>query len=566
MKNNFSSWFAEKWVFILYYVFIAVNIIPNLLLLITEPYDAVGKIVLLIMPLGVLLILTSLIRRVGGIQLALLPLFFFHAFQLVVFSLFKEDVVAVDMFLNLVTTNASEAGELLKSILVPTLVVCFTYILVIVFVIISFRKKVYYTRGFLRKNLIVGVILTLFSFLLLPFGKEENTQTFDVHVNVYPVNVMYNMYFAFNKLNKINHYDQTSSSFTFDVTKRSKSDAREIVVLVIGETSRAENWGAYGYERETTPNISSDDNFLVFQDALTQSNTTHKSVSIILSPTSAENYDDIYDQKSILTAFKEAGFNTVFLSNQARNASFIEFFGDEADHVEYFREVNSATNHYDDVLLERIKHYVHASDQSTFIVVHTYGSHFNYGERYPKEFQQFTPDLFSSISEISRPNMVNAYDNSILYTDYLLNEISKLLEVGDTESALLYLSDHGEDIMDDVRGRFLHASPNPTYYQLRIPFIMWFSDDYIKLNPEKVELARMNQNTPVSSSMVFHTLLDVAGIESSYVDKGSSLVNTDLEQKPRMYLGDHDNPVHFTKTNLKKEDVIMLEKNNISTY
>ena len=550
----------------LYYLFIAVNLIPSVFLVFTEPYNIPGKVALLLFPIGVLLILLSLSRRVGVVKLFLLPLFFFHAFQLVVFSLFKEDVVAVDMFLNLTTTNVSEANELLSSILVPTILACLIYIITIILVIAEFRTKTYYAKSFLRTNLIVGFILTVVSFTLFPVSKDYNTEEFDMHTNIYPINVLYNMGFAINKMGKIIDYPKTSGNFRFQASRDADKSENDIYVLVVGETSRADNWGVYGYERQTTPKLSNDSNLIVFRDALTQSNTTHKSVSIILSPASAQNYEQIYSQKGILAAFDEAGFETIFLSNQARNSSFIEYFGDQAHHTEYYRDSESTQNHYDEVLLERIKHYVDTANKPTFIVVHTYGSHFNYGERYPSEFAKFQPDEFSAIEVASRDRMVNAYDNSILYTDHILHEITNIMNQSNKSSAMLYLSDHGEDIMDDRRNRFLHASPNPTYYQLRIPFIVWFSPKYQNTHTQKVELVKANKNKPVSSNMVFPTLLDIANIETPFLEKDLSLANSAFTLQERMYLDDHDDPIHYTKTNLKEEDKAMLLKRRISKY
>ena len=101
-----------------------------------------------------------------------------------------------------------------------------------------------------------------------------------------------------------------------------------------------------------------------------------------------------------------------------------------------------------------------------FIVLHTYGSHFNYHERYPAEFRIYTPDKAEGIRQSYKKELRNAYDNSIRYTDYVLGEIVDMLKKKEVCASMLYLSDHGEDIFDDARARYLHASPIPTYYQL----------------------------------------------------------------------------------------------------
>lgn len=550
----------------LYYLFIFVNLIPSLFLFLTEPFNVVGRMALITIPLAFLLIILSLSKRVAQIQLYCLPLFFFHAFQLVVFSLFKEDVLAVDMFLNLVTTNASEAGELLGSILLPTLITCFIYIIIIIAVIYSYRKKHYYSKKFLRNNRYVGYGLALISVPLFLGGKDINNQAYSFKNSIYPTNVFYNMGFAINKYIKVKNYLVTSQSFTYGATKsdNKQTNSPEVHILIIGETSRAENWSIYGYERETNPNLSKDSRVIRFKDTMTQSNTTHKSVSIILSEASAENYEDIYVQKSIISAFNEAGFTTVYLSNQAKNGSFIEYFSQEADYIEYHRSSGNLNNNFDDILLDRLKFYIDAATDNLFIVMHTYGSHFFYGERYPREFAKYTPDNFVTIDKHNRQRMVNAYDNSILYTDNFLNEVGKILTNSHRCASYLFISDHGEDIMDDDRGRFLHASPNPTYYQLRIPLLLWFSDTYKESYPSKVDNAWNNQDLPISSNMVFHTLVDIADISTKYLNKNISIVNKSFTPQARMYLGDHDNPIPYYQTNLKKEDKEMIDKNGLS--
>ena len=125
---------------------------------------------------------------------------------------------------------------------------------------------------------------------------------------------------------------------------------------------------------------------------------------------------------------------------------------------------------------------------------------------------------------------------------------------------MLYLSDHGEDIFDDSRERYLHASPIPTYYQLHIPYLIWFSDTYQAAFPDKYSSAVMHQQKPISTNSVFHTLLDMAQIETSQSDSTLSLTNPAFAVRDRMYLGDHDEPVLFWKIGLKNADFQMLDK------
>ena len=131
-------------------------------------------------------------------------------------------------------------------------------------------------------------------------------------------------------------------------------------------------------------------------------------------------------------------------------------------------------------------------------------------------------------------------------------------------SSMLYLSDHGEDIFDDSRERYLHASPIPTYYQLHIPYIIWFSESYRETFPDKYQTALAHEAVPVSTNSVFHTMLDIASVKTDQTDSTLALTNKGFVVRDRMYLGDHDEPVPFWKIGLKKADFIMLDKMKIA--
>lgn len=547
----------------LFAFYVLLNMVPSILLILTEPLNFYGKIILILFPSGLYFIVFSLSKNTGLIQLLLFPLVIIHAFQLVLFYLFGEDVIAVDMFLNLVTTNSSEAGELLNSIWPSIIFVCILYIPLILIAINQVKKRRYLHRICRKRMVVIGIGLLLITYILSFFAKNKNTLQFSFHENIYPVNVFYNLNFAINKWQRNKAYPDTSKDFCFDAKREVSPGKREIYVLVIGETSRAENWSLYGYQRKTNPLLEQAEGLVFFNDVITQSNTTHKSVSIMLSSASAWNYDIIYEQKSIIQAFREVNFKTIFLSNQGANHTFTQYFAEDADICRNIRSTgknNMIKNNYDEALLPIFKHYIDSIPENLFIILHTYGSHFNYKERYPEKFSVFQPDDVTNITRKQKEKLLNAYDNSILYTDHLLCRISEILTNSGSCSAFLYASDHGEDILDDHRVKFLHASPNPTFYQLRIPMLMWFSPGYLSAFPDKVKGATINKSKPVATNAVFHTLLDIASIRTNYLEEDQSLVNPLFKSVKRMYLDDHDNPVFFYKTNLKKEDKIMISK------
>ena len=287
---------------------------------------------------------------------------------------------------------------------------------------------------------------------------------------------------------------------------------------------------------------------------------------MLMSYLTAENFgEEVAKTKSIFSAFNELGYETSFISNQRRNHSYIDFYGSEAKDVNFLTDANGPQA--DSSLLQPFR--VAISDKNrnkVFIILHTYGSHFEYNKRYPADMAYFKPDNNSSADPANREQLINAYDNTIRYTDMTLASIIDILRNSGRVAALIYTSDHGEDIFDDERERFLHASPVATYYQLHVPMIVWTSDRYNELYPEKAISLRNNSNKDVSSSAsVFHTILDLAGITSPYYNRSLSLSSPDYHSPRRRYLNDYNESVDFNHAGFHNEDLNILNKLNIST-
>ena len=460
------------------------------------------------------------------------------------------------MFLNLVTTNSSEAMELLDNLLPAIVTVVILYIPALILGMISIIRKRRLSVAFIRRERKRAFILLGISLLTLGGAYWEDSR-YELKSDLYPLNVCYNVGLAFQRTALTQNYHHTSKDFTFHAQGTHPADKREVYVMVVGETSRALNWQLYGYERETNPLLSRQPGIVAFSKVLTESNTTHKSVPMLMSDITACNFDSIYHQKGIITAFKEAGYQTAFFSNQRYNHSFIDFFGKEADTFDFIKEdsLDSAYNPSDDELLALVAKELSKGNQKQFIVLHTYGSHFNYRERYPSEDAFFLPDYPVEAEVKYRDNLVNAYDNTIRYTDSFLSRLIHMLEEQHVDAAMLYTSDHGEDIFDDSRHLFLHASPVPSYYQLHVPFLIWMSDTYREAYPEHWQTVTGNKDKDVSSSCSFFpTVLELGGVQTSYRNDSSSVVSPLYTMKPRVYLNDHNEPRPLDDLGMKQPD------------
>lgn len=532
------------------------SIIPSIGLTFTDtllpggPWQPVIMGTLILLPLGCWLIVMSLPRRIGITFWVMFPVIFLSAFQMVLLDLFGSQPIAVDMWLNLVTTNPTEAGELMGSLFLSLMFLTVGYIPAIILAVVATIRRWNTPSAIGVSARRSGVFVAAMGLVLLIAAKAMGPGL-SVRKSMFPVNVVYNAWLAVDRTTKIANYNETCAGFTYRATSLHPDSLAEVYAIVVGETARADHFSLCGYDRPTNPRLSALSDRLVACNALSESNTTHKSVPMLLSYLDARNFEDsIYTSKGLLTALREAGFSTAFISNQGRNGSFIDFFGEEADTTVFLRDTwhdPSASVPHDLDLLPHLAGQLHSHpDRRLAIVLHSYGSHFKYDDRYPADFDApFPVNGFLKASPDNRDNLVNAYDNTIAYTDTFLASIADTLCATGRPAAMVYVSDHGEDIYDDRLNRFLHASPLPTYHQLHVPLIVWCSEAYDAVNPGALDRARANSSKPVSSTRsFFHTILDIAGIATPYFRPDMSLIN-DAYAAPdvSLYLNDHNEAV-----------------------
>lgn len=551
----------------LYVYAVVALLLPNIALCYTECLAPWACGVNVLLPLSLYMLFFSVAKRPGKMIWWAFIFVFFAAFQLVLLYLFGTGVIAVDMFLNLVTTNPGEAMELLDN-LAPAVVGVFVVYLPLLILggvnirrdsrlSVSFQQRV---RHWAMQIGAIGLFCLLASYLVVDGYRMRN--------QLYPVNVCYNLYLAFERDAASENYREVSRDFKFDARSEHSATAPEVYVMVVGETARAHNFSLYGYPRNTNPLLSKTPGIKAFPNVTTQSNTTHKSVPMLLSAASAEDFERLFHEKGILAAFKEAGFHTVFISNQLPNHSFIDFLGEQADeHYFLKKEDASQGNHYDEDLLQKLDEILPLADASSsahyhyryrklFVVLHSYGSHFNYQERYPRSFAYFKPDSRSEAKPENRRDLLNAYDNTIRYTDYILHGIIERLQKWEgvqtktdgvydqPTSAMLYTSDHGENIFDDERSLFLHAAPKASDYELHVPFIIWTSAGFSKQYPDILKALGENRSKQVQSSLsAFHTMLGIGGILTRYRLDEYSVASGKYHPTKLLYLDDHDEAI-----------------------
>lgn len=315
------------------------------------------------------------------------------------------------------------------------------------------------------------------------------------------------------------------ADFRFGVTRQDEQPVT--IVLVIGEAARSENFALNGYERPTNPRLSARANVVSYPHLYSQAGTTEQSVPLMLSRATVDDPERFFAEKTLPEAFQETGFATLWLTNKSRNL-MMERVVQTTDYRYQTSKDLSAINNFDEYLLVPYGQQLQARrDSSAFVVVHTMGSHWRYDVRYTPEFELFTPCVngdfqMNMIKPSNRELLLNAYDNSILYTDYFLDSLIALTDATDMPALMVFMSDHGENLYDDDRELVLHGNYVTSRWLFQVPFIVWYSDEYAALYPDKVEQLRSHVATRDNSSVLFSSLLDAAGI-AAVTPEGDSI-------------------------------------------
>ena len=290
------------------------------------------------------------------------------------------------------------------------------------------------------------------------------------------------------------------------------SEQNTVVVLVIGESARAANYSMYGYDRDTNP-YTSKLNVTALKGAISSATYTTASVNSILSPTGSV----AGDTEPLSSYLQRQGVNVIWRANN---------WGEPPMKVKTYEKASDLQKScagddcaYDEVLLTGLDKIIKdGSKNRTLVVLHIAGSHGPlYYKKYPQAFETFKPVCTTvDLQHCTKQELVNAYDNTILHTDYFLSKIIEVLKNNkEAPSLLLYISDHGESLGE--YGFYLHGTPYAIApdFQKNIPFMFWASPDFVK---EK-KLENREYNGSYSQKNIFHTIMGAFNMNGKIYDQ-----------------------------------------------
>ena len=293
-----------------------------------------------------------------------------------------------------------------------------------------------------------------------------------------------------------------------------------LFVLVVGETARAQNFSLNGYARVTNPELARR-GVINFPSATACGTSTEVSLPCMFSPFGRSNYNEeaIVTHESVLQVLARAGVKVLWRDNQSGCKGVCDGLPQEQlDHAAV-PSLCAGGQCLDEILLHGMDQVLRDRQGNLLVVMHQLGSHGPaYFKRYPPAFKKFTPACETGdLRHCSPEEIVNAYDNSILYTDFFLGKLIDFLAGAQQthDTAMLYVSDHGESLGEG--GLYLHGMPWAIApdVQTRVPFVLWLSPVFRQSQGIDAQCLRSwALRQPVSHDYLFHSLLGVFGVQT----------------------------------------------------
>lgn len=392
--------------------------------------------------------------------------------------------------------------------------------------------------------IIVSAMLGILSVYLLKFAqidKEKNRRLIfitvvfslgctigdgDWAINIMPCNIMKQSgTYILEKMTVLPKRLDVAKSFKHSLDTK---DDNLNIVLILGESGRGDHFSLSGYTRETSPLMAKESkNMIYFKDVTACYPLTRVALPCMLTRATRENRMQSSTETSFIGIFRELGFYTSWFGMQGTYTVIDSPYYDLAKEahkslligvdVDVFSTNDSSLYPFVDQFFQE-----HPKGNN-LLMLHTYGSHFHYEERYTDEFRKFTPtclkkQFLTDMTHCSLEEITNSYDNSILFTDNFIKNI--IDRVRDKNALVIYTPDHAESLGEG--GRFLHGTHNADE-QIAVNMIVWASDKFMQKYPDKIENLRKMQHTPILHDNLFHSILGCSGIKSETIDNNLNL-------------------------------------------
>ena len=489
---------------------------------------------------SIIFLILVIIQFVIGVHYLLKPLLILLLLSSATLAYFSQHLGVIfdeDMVRNIVETikdyNKQDAAELLSAPLIkhvllygalPSLLVLWTKV--------TFKplfKEVFTRLSYLLIFVIITTVIALLNFKYTAYFSRENK---DLQAYITPLYAIDSVAWFF-----INEHTKANAIFKAigkDAVQQKVNKQKTIGIMIVGETARADHFSLNGYSRETNPKLKQE-TLINYQQATSCGTSTAYSVPCMFSFLNRNDYSPAKAslQSNSLDVLIKSGVNVIWLDNNSSCKGVCERIGETN-----LRQTPDKTSPYysdgevfDEALLSKMEAALAENNNESDIlfVLHTLGSHGpKYYKRYPDSYSQFEPACKKATpQECSDAENINAYDNTILYTDHVLSQIIAFLKARkNAQSFMIYASDHGESLGEN--GVYLHGLP---YFlapdaQTHIPMLLWISDAYISAQSLNIEKLKQKQTSEdISHDNLSHSLLGAFNVKSEVYKQKYDLLN-----------------------------------------
>ncbi|AJD00953.1 phosphoethanolamine transferase [Campylobacter lari] len=299
------------------------------------------------------------------------------------------------------------------------------------------------------------------------------------------------------------------------------TNTTKLMVLVVGETARASNYSLGDYKtNDTNFYTKNEPNLVYFSDVSSCGTATAKSLPCMFSRHKRTSFENEIYEENVLDILQKVGVQSIWFGNNSGGCK------GNCDRIEH----KLISKDYDESLLELVKQELENTNSNKIIIVHLQGSHGpTYYKRYPSEFKKFIPTCDTNeLNTCTYEQIINTYDNTLLYTDFIIKNLIDLLkENPNQEASLLYLSDHGESLGEN--GIYLHGMPYliAPKDQKHIPMIFWSKDSKLSQDLQGKKDYKLSQDN------LFSSLLGYFGVNSKEYEENYDLFSKNLKENPQ---------------------------------
>ena len=451
--------------------------------------------------------------------------FFFYAFSFYLYYLANDGILQGDVILAIAQTNLAEAITYIDSTFSEGKIILLSILIIIAFtlggVLACAFHRVHSCNNELSRHdsiirTILGIFIVFFMIIMTQGTLVHTAKGYDCQAKKV---LAFSVYMTKTYGDFVKNRTDITKSIKFSDNFFMDED-KGVYVLVIGESANRDHLSLYGYKYDTTPLLNrrikekeQGYRFIWFRNAYSSFTHTIQSVTNALTDHNQYNGQDLSRSVSIIDIANKAGFDTYWISNQSSDSMIvtpITSISMSAGSVKFVSESKKGGKIYDLDILDNLPAELR-TDRDSFIVIHLMGSHTKYRDRYPPEFSRFS----------NEQNIINEYDNSIYYTDYVLDNFFRYFSQKTNLKFFGYISDHGADPTQMGND---HNTTHFVFDMVRIPFIISFSEKYAQSHQKIVETLAKRVNGYFTNDLIFDLLLSVMGLSASnYYDSSFDL-------------------------------------------